>query len=80
MNVSVFTCELEAAFHYDLLLWMEGIMLEGCIGAEGFCQALQYRVGAMVSHHVLLQILEKLSNIQTGLQFEELNMWLSTEK
>ena len=39
-------------FHYDLLLWMEGIILEGCIGVDAFCRALQYRVGSMISRQV----------------------------
>lgn len=42
------------AFHHDLLLWMESITLEGCIGADAFCRALQCRVGSMISQQVWL--------------------------
>ena len=40
------------AFHCDLLLWMESVVLEGCIGLDAFCRALQHRVGAAISRQV----------------------------
>lgn len=44
------------AFHQDLLLWLESLILEGCIGVDAFCQALDCRRGrhisAQVSEHV----------------------------
>ena len=40
------------AFHQNLLLWMEGLILEGCIGADAFCRALRFKVGSVVSRQV----------------------------
>ena len=40
------------AFHQDLLLWMEALLLEGCIGGDAFCRALEYKVGKRVSRQV----------------------------
>lgn len=43
------------AFHQDLLLWMESIILEGCIGVDAFCRALQHKVGSVISQQVHTQ-------------------------
>lgn len=40
------------AFHQNLLLWMEALLLEGSIGADAFCRALEYKVGKEVSKQV----------------------------
>lgn len=41
------------AFHQDLLLWLESLILEGCIGVDAFCQALDWRyISEQVSEHI----------------------------
>ena len=40
------------AFHQDLLLWMEALLLEGCIGVDAFCRALRYKLGKNISQQV----------------------------
>ena len=42
------------AFHQALLLWMEALLLEGCIGLDAFCHALEYKVGERVSRKVMV--------------------------
>ncbi|XP_064384583.1 uncharacterized protein LOC135333546 isoform X3 [Halichondria panicea] len=37
------------AFHQDLLLWMESLLLEGCIGVDAFCRSLEYKIGRDIS-------------------------------
>lgn len=41
------------AFHQDLLLWMEALLLEGCIGVDAFCRAVTHKVGKRVSQQVV---------------------------
>ena len=43
------------AFHQDLLLWMEALLLEGCIGVDAFCRALDHKIGKRVSQKVMVQ-------------------------
>ncbi len=33
------------AFHQDLLLWLESLVLEGCMGVDAFCRALECKRG-----------------------------------
>ena len=40
------------AFHQDLLLWMESLLLEGCIGVDAFCRSLEYKIGRDISKQV----------------------------
>jgi len=40
------------AFHQDLLLWLESLVLEGCIGVDAFCRALDYKRGKCISSQV----------------------------
>lgn len=43
------------AFHFDLLLWIESLLLEGSIGADAFCRALDFKVGREVNQQVIPQ-------------------------
>ena len=40
------------AFHHDLLLLLESVVLEGCIGVDAFCRALDLRRGKIISPQV----------------------------
>ena len=40
------------AFHQDLLLWLESLVLEGCIGVDAFCRALECKRGKCISSQV----------------------------
>ena len=40
------------AFHHDLLLLLESVILEGCIGVDAFCRALDLRRGKIISPQV----------------------------
>ena len=40
------------AFHHDLLLLLESLVLEGCIGVDAFCRALDLRRGKTISPQV----------------------------
>ena len=40
-------------FHQDLLLWLEALLLEACIGTDSFCRALNYKVGKVVRKKVV---------------------------
>ncbi len=42
------------AFHQDLLLWLESFVLEGCIGVDAFCRALDYKRGKSISLQVCM--------------------------
>ena len=42
------------AFHYDLLLLLESLVLEGCIGVDAFCRALDLRRGKTISPQVYI--------------------------
>ncbi len=40
------------AFHQDLLLWLESLILEWCIGVDAFCRALDCKRGKSISSQV----------------------------
>lgn len=40
------------AFHQELLLWMESLLLEACIGIDAFCRSILYKIGKQVSNKV----------------------------
>ena len=44
------------AFHHDLLLLLECLILEGCIGVDAFCRALGLRRGKTISRQVLCEL------------------------
>ena len=43
------------AFHQDLLLWLEALLVEACIGADAFCRTLDYKVGKRLVRMQLVQ-------------------------
>ncbi len=40
------------AFHQDLFLWLESLILEGCMGVDAFCRALDCKRGKSISSQV----------------------------
>ncbi len=44
------------AFHQDLFLWMEALLLEGCIGIDAFCRAVDYKRGKVISRQVSMML------------------------
>ena len=38
------------AFHQQLLLWMEALLLEGWVSADAFCRAIEYKVSQHSCH------------------------------
>ena len=47
----------QLAFHQDLLLWLESLQLEACIGIDAFCRALEHKVGRYVRKKVYTAIM-----------------------
>ena len=48
------------AFHIELLEWMDSLILEGCIGVDAFCRALDHRRGKQISQQVYIIIVATL--------------------
>lgn len=61
------------AFHQDLLLWLESLVLEGCIGVDAFCRALDCKRGKCISSQVSeldkTSLMHKYRTVSSYLQF-----------